>query len=126
MTLTTLYIDAHEALKINLVDEVSDNPDESIRRLFLRLKRIDKSTIQNMKQYFRKMWFISDQMEDFAESEIARLVCSPKVLENIENYYNQKPKHRTQWIKGKVHICFKKYSSKDFSDKKSSRYTYEN
>ena len=85
MTLTTLPISAQEAREIHLVDEVSEKPDDSIRRLLLRIGRLEESTISDMKKYFRKMWMITEQMEETAVAEFTRLMSQPKVLENITN-----------------------------------------
>lgn len=86
LTLTTLPITAQDAHKIHLVDEVSEEPDKSIQRLWQRLGRLEGSTIGSMKQYFRKMWMINEQMEEIAVSEISRLISHPKVRENIHNF----------------------------------------
>lgn len=86
MTLTTLPISAEEACKIYLADEVSENPENNIRRLWSRLKRLDEVTIGNIKQYFRKMWMINEQIEETAVFEISRLMAEPKVRKNIENF----------------------------------------
>lgn len=86
MTLTTLAVSAQEAYDMNLVDELSENPDDSIRRFWLRIGKLEEATISNVKQYFRKMWFVTDQMEEVAVSEISRLVAHPKVRDNIENF----------------------------------------
>ncbi len=86
MTLTTTPVSTQEAHRINLVDEMSDTPGENIRRLWLRLSKLEESTIVNMKQYFRKMWIITEQMEETAISEITRLSTQPKVIENITNF----------------------------------------
>ncbi len=86
MALTTMPICARKACDIGLVDELGDSADEMIRRLYLRLNRIDASTLKNIKQYFRKMWILSDQMETEAVSELNRLLCQSDILQNIRNY----------------------------------------
>lgn len=90
MTLTTMPITAQQALDMNLVDEVSNKPDESIQRLSRRLTRVEPSTVGNIKQYFRKMWIVTEEMERLAVSEITRLASLPEVRENIENFVKYK------------------------------------
>ncbi|HEY3366502.1 MAG TPA: enoyl-CoA hydratase-related protein [Symbiobacteriaceae bacterium] len=90
MTLTTLPVSAREALAVHLVDDVSENLDESIQRLSSRLVRLEEHTIANMKRYFRRMWMITEEMEQAAAAETTRLVASPVVQQNIANYVNHK------------------------------------
>ncbi len=90
MTLTTLPIYAEEALRINLVDELSDSPDESIKRLCQRLLRLDDWAIGNMKQYFRNTWIINEKMEEAAVNETSKLVSHPKVRKNIDDFVKHK------------------------------------
>lgn len=90
MTLTTLPVSASEALDMQLIDELSDNPEESIKRLCRRLIRLDDWAIENMKRYFRKVWIITEQMEEAAMNETFRLVSDPKVITNIENFVKYK------------------------------------
>ena len=93
MTLTTLPISAQEAYRIHLVDELTETLDDSIRRLKPRLLRLEESTIGQMKQYFRKMWLITDAIEEQAISEFSELLSQPKVRDNIRNFveYGQFP-----------------------------------
>jgi polyketide biosynthesis enoyl-CoA hydratase PksH len=93
MTLTTLPISAIDAYRIHLVDELTDTPDDSIRKLKPRLIRLSDTTILTMKQYFRKMWLITEAMEDVAVSEFSKLISQPTVRENIRNFveYGQFP-----------------------------------
>lgn len=86
MALTTFSFSSEQALNMNLVDEISDMPHSSINRLWLRLRRIDNSVIGRMKQYFRKMWIITEQIEEFAVNEIRQLMKDEKVRNNIENF----------------------------------------
>ncbi len=86
MVLSTLPIDADKALKINLVDELTENPEKVIRRLSLRLNRIDTKTIKRMKIFLRKMWIVSEEMENTAIQEIGMLMADDSVKRNIINY----------------------------------------
>lgn len=86
MTLTTLPITAADAQKINLIDELSDNPESNIGRLAMRLTKLDALTVSNVKKYFRKMWLVTDEMEQTAVLENIRLMSNEQVKENIVNY----------------------------------------
>lgn len=86
MTLTTRPISAAEAHAIHLVDELSENLDESIRKLTLRLNLLHEETIVDLKRYFQKMWLITPEVEKLAVGEITRLASLPRVRENIANY----------------------------------------
>lgn len=86
MTLTTLPIDGEEAARWGLVDLITDTPDASIRRLLLRLVRLDGRTVGQMKRYFRKMWLINESMEDMAVEEITELLADDQVRANIHNF----------------------------------------
>lgn len=86
MTLTTLPLSAQEAFAAHLVDEVNENPDAGIRKLKMKLMRLEESTIGNMKRYFRKMWLITGELEELAISETSRLMSLPGVKENIRNF----------------------------------------
>jgi len=86
MTLTTETIDAAEAWRIGLVDILSDDCDDEVRRLLLRVGRLEEQTIRDLKQYFRRMWLIDDAVEHEAITEMARLFNTPRVRQNIKNY----------------------------------------
>jgi|SRR6516164_356737 len=86
MTLTTQAVSAQEALAFHLVDEVANDLDDAIRRWMLRVGRLEEETLRELKQYFRQMWKISAETEEFAVSEITRLVSKPKVIRNISNF----------------------------------------
>lgn len=86
MTLTTRTWSAAEAAAISLVDEVTEAPEESIRKLMLRLGLLEDETVLDLKNYFRKMWMLSPEMEQVAVAEIARLVEKPRVRKGISDY----------------------------------------
>jgi len=86
MTLTTQTINATEAKTIGLIDELSDNLNDSLRRLLLRLNRIQEETVKDLKTYFRKLWIINETMEQTAVQEITRLANKPNVQANIKNF----------------------------------------
>lgn len=89
MTLTTQTISATEAHTFQLVDELSDQPEEVIRKLIIRLARLDSQTIHDLKSYFRKLWIVDERVEQIAADELARLMQEPKVLNNIKRYVEQ-------------------------------------
>ena len=82
-------LSASEACAIDLVDELTDHLEESLRRLTLRLNLLDDNTIVDMKRYFQKMGGITLELEQAATTEIARLVAQPHVRQNIANYVTQ-------------------------------------
>lgn len=86
LTLTTLPINARKAYDINLADELSDNPDNIIRQLWLRMSKLETETIAEIKQYFRNLWIINNDMENYAVSEITKLLFNPMVRERIHNF----------------------------------------
>lgn len=86
MTLTTMPLSAREAYNANLVDEVTESPDQTIRQFSQRLMRLEESTIENVKRFFLRLWPITDQIEEMAISESYRLMTDPKVMENIGNF----------------------------------------
>lgn len=86
MALTTLPVSADAALTMNLVDEVSDTPDVSLRRLKARLSRVQPATVGDLKRYFRKMWVLTDEVEDLAVSEISRLMVHGAFQKNLRDF----------------------------------------
>ena len=86
MTLTTRTWNAADAATIHLVDEVTDAPDEAIRKLMLRLGLLEDETIVDLKRYFQKMWILSPEMERTAVAEISRLVEKPRVRRGISDF----------------------------------------
>ncbi len=89
LALTTSTIPAAEALACHLVDEISDTPDEAIRRLLVRSMRVRPETVGDLKQYFRKMWMVNAEMERVAVEELSRLLAQPAVRDNIDAFVNQ-------------------------------------
>ena len=86
MTLTTAKIDAEEAHRINLVDELADDPQARIQIAARRLVRLHPQTLTDMKAYFRKLWIVDDAMERRAVAELTRLASEPRVQKNIKDY----------------------------------------
>jgi polyketide biosynthesis enoyl-CoA hydratase PksH len=88
MALTTLPILAARAREIGLVDEMAESLDPIVRQLSMRLGRLQSTAIGELKRYFRKLWLITEQIEDLAVTEITRLTSSPDVQANIRNFVN--------------------------------------
>ncbi|MBA2649834.1 MAG: enoyl-CoA hydratase/isomerase family protein [Legionella sp.] len=86
MTLTAQTMIAHEAHRVGLIDELTENLNDSMRRIAVRVCRIQEDTVANLKGYFRKMWIITDEMETTAIAELNRLVNQPQVQTRIENF----------------------------------------
>jgi polyketide biosynthesis enoyl-CoA hydratase PksH len=86
MALTTQPVSAEAALAMHLVDELSETPELALRRLRARLGRIQPATVANLKRYFRKMWLLTDEVEELAVSEISRLMFHPDFQENLRNF----------------------------------------
>jgi polyketide biosynthesis enoyl-CoA hydratase PksH len=86
MTLLTKKIVAEEARRIGLVDEVSENIDDSLRRLLLKIERISTATLLTLKQYFSKMNLLVEKMESEAIHLTSSLMVDPKVIEGIKGF----------------------------------------
>ena len=86
MTFSTMPITAQEAFDAHLVDEINRSPNESLRRLWLRLSKLKESTIKNLKEYFNKMWFLTQEMEEMAVAETSRLSSDPAVVQGIKDF----------------------------------------
>ncbi|GAB3555687.1 polyketide biosynthesis enoyl-CoA hydratase PksH [Actinopolyspora lacussalsi] len=86
MTLSTLPVSADEAVRSRLVDEVAEYPEAALRRLLLRLRRIDTDTVESLKRYVRPMSPIGTERGSAAVAEFVRLFTSTAVAERIEEY----------------------------------------
>ncbi len=89
MTLTTSPIDSGRAYEIGLVDELSAEPEQALRKLLLRVDRITGKTINAMKSYFQKMWIISPEMEKIAVGQLADLLSNPEIVSGIKRFAEQ-------------------------------------
>ncbi len=56
----------------------------------MRFTRLEQETVSDIKAYFKKMWFLSDAMEQAAVAEISRLVAEPRIQDNIRNFLQYK------------------------------------
>lgn len=89
MTLTTRTVEAAEAERIGLADQLHEDPDEALRLLRLRLEKLEEATVRDLKAYFRKNWILDDTLERAAVAEIDRLAATPRVRENIRRYVTE-------------------------------------
>ena len=80
MTLTTQTLTATEAHHINLIDEMTEQSEETIRKYLLRLARLDEKTIIDLKNYFRKLGGLDERIEKIAMDEFDRLIKEPRVI----------------------------------------------
>ena len=86
LTLSTQSIPAEEAHRLDLVDYCSRNPSDVLRQLLLRMRRLETETVSDLKQYRQKIWPIDANVEQHATAEINRLMQSPRVRRNLNNY----------------------------------------
>jgi polyketide biosynthesis enoyl-CoA hydratase PksH len=86
MTMSTLPVPAGRAHQLHLVDEVADDAEPALRRLRMRLRRIDPDTIADLKAYLRGMWALSDDMERAAVTEFSRLMSTGLVRDRIAGF----------------------------------------
>ncbi|WP_103865518.1 enoyl-CoA hydratase/isomerase [Aquimarina sp. I32.4] len=86
MTLMTQEINSKRAYEIGLVDEITSNTENTLRRSVLRLLRLESSTVLDLKDYMSKLWIISDDTQKLAVDKITSLVESEKVQSNIKNF----------------------------------------
>lgn len=89
MTLTTQTLPASKALEIGLVDEVSANPKDALRRNLLRLTRLETETIGQLKTYMDHLWILDEQTRDLAVNQLTELMSSPKIQSNIHDFVHK-------------------------------------
>ena len=86
MTLTSNTITADEAYKLKLIDILTEEPKDELRKLMMKLRRINRHSLSNAKSYFRKLWILDERIEQLAVEETSKLATDPRVRKNIENY----------------------------------------
>lgn len=86
LTLITLGISAERAYEIGLVDEVTDEIDNLLRKNILRLSRLETNTIQEIKSYTAKLWIIKEDTKTIAVNKLQTLMESETVQKNIKNF----------------------------------------
>jgi len=90
MALITQRISAARAYEIGLVDEISNNTQDCLRRNLIRLTRLETYTIRELKEYMSKLWIINNETEQLAVNKIISLLTSDKVKNNIKNFIENK------------------------------------
>jgi polyketide biosynthesis enoyl-CoA hydratase PksH len=89
MTLTAERLDAPAALARRLVDEVTEKPAESLRRLMIRLDRIAPADIAAAKAYFRELWIIDAATREHAVGAISARIADPRTMPAIRAFLEQ-------------------------------------
>jgi polyketide biosynthesis enoyl-CoA hydratase PksH len=86
LALTTRTLSASEAQLAGLADEVTNDPDESLRRLLLRIARISEETVTANKLYIEKLWPITDEMEAAASKQLRTLLQKPSIQTGLRGF----------------------------------------
>lgn len=86
MALTTLPVDAAEARAGGLVDEVTDDTVAAVRRVALRVSRIDRATTAALKRYAHGLWPLSDEVRQRAINELGRVMGLPAVQDRLADF----------------------------------------
>ncbi|SDD61713.1 enoyl-CoA hydratase-related protein [Actinokineospora iranica] len=86
MTLSTQSVTAEAAERFHLVDQMTERLDTAVRALLGRLRRLDTSTVADVKRYCRAQWSTSDASEDRALREFARLMADESVARRISEF----------------------------------------
>jgi len=89
LTLSTQKMMAIDAQAIHLIDELSDDLEDTFNKYVNRLSRLEVQTVKNLKNYFRKLWMINEDTEQHALSELVRLIQQPQVQTNIKRFIEQ-------------------------------------
>lgn len=86
MALSTLPVGAAQAERIHLVDQLCEPPDEAIRKLSFRLSKLEEATIRELKRYCARLWTLSEETENAALDQLARLMSSTVVQRNLADF----------------------------------------
>lgn len=86
MSISALSYSAQEAYQINLVDKLGNDTEKSIDSLCKRIKLMNPSTIQKLKQFYTNMWIIKKETEDESISTIIKVMQDKEIRKNIENF----------------------------------------
>lgn len=95
MTLSTLPVNARQAERLGLVDEVSADPCVPLHRLASRVSKLEEATIAAAKRHFARLWPISQEVEAAALSEFDDLFSSARVQQAIAGFTG--PGRRFPW-----------------------------
>ena len=86
--LTAQRIDAEAARAINLVDELSADPDDALRRLLIRMERVREPTVAALKAHFADLWIMSAETERRSIARIKEAIADPQVAADIRAFVN--------------------------------------
>lgn len=88
MTLLAETLGAEQAHRARLVDILSDASDAAVRRVLMKVTRVNAQTIVDLKRYVGTLWPIDATTAHAAVQESARLAALPEVRGNIARYVN--------------------------------------
>ena len=87
MALSTLPMDAREAHRTGLADQVTaDGGEAAIRRLRGRVGRLDPATVERLKAYARRLSFLTEQTERAAVTEFVALMTGSAARDRIAGF----------------------------------------
>jgi polyketide biosynthesis enoyl-CoA hydratase PksH len=86
LSLTARRIGAVQAAAINLVDEVSDDPAQSVRHFLLRAARVQPDCAAALKALFRDIWISNEATRQAATAAITERIARPEVMEGIRRF----------------------------------------
>ena len=92
MTITSKSYTAKEAKSIHLADQIvsDENMEQALKLLLGKFIRLNSTTVAEAKQYFNKMWYMSEDVEQVAIDEIKKLAGSELVRKNIERFERER------------------------------------
>lgn len=93
MTLSTLSLSAHKALKCGLVDSLDE---QALPKLLHRLRVVAPEAIGRAKKYLSKVWLLDDEILDMALNELDLILKSPEVKQRLTDFAKTK---RYPWEK---------------------------
>lgn len=86
LTMTTETLSAQDAEKLHLVDKVTDDLEKALKQYQTRIYRVSEATLQDLKRYMAHLHPITENTENRAVAETARLAHEPRVKQAIENF----------------------------------------
>lgn len=86
MTLTANRLAADEARALNLIDDLTDDPDDALRRLMIRADRMDPDAVAAAKAYFNALAPIDAETERRALDAICARIADPAVMDGIRRF----------------------------------------
>lgn len=89
MSLLTENLSSEESARIGLVDEVTEELDEGLRRILLRVSRLPPGTIAQQKRYMDKIWIIDDETRRCAIHQLATLLEDPSLIQRIQHFIDK-------------------------------------